>query len=110
MSISEVQFDVVPSSVTAYLMGYAEFHCIASCSGVFWLIDDQYPGANQDIETRSETGQREDGQPGQESTLWITATEQANNSVIECGVEERRTNFVIKANPVYLTVQGKHSK
>ena len=96
----------MPTSITTYLMDSTEFHCIASCDGIFWLINDLFPGANQNIQTRSETHLRVDGQPGEESRLWITATAQANNSVVECGVENRRLNFEAKANPAYLTVQG----
>ena len=103
---TDLRFDVIPTSITVYLMDSAEFHCVASCDGIFWLINDRFPGVDHNIDTRSETRLREDGQPGEESRLWITATARTNNSVVECGVENRRLNFEAKADPAYLTIQG----
>lgn len=87
--------------------GYtAEFHCIAPCSGIFWVINDLIAQAVRNIATKTETGPRTDGQPGQKSTLWITATVHANNSIIKCGIEDRRTNFDTYSSPAHLTIQG----
>ena len=86
----------------------AEFHCIAPCSSIFWLINDLIAQAVRNIATTTETVPRTDGQAGQESTLWITATVHANNSVIKCGIEDTITNFETYSSPALLTVQGIH--
>lgn len=105
---TDFQFDVEPSSVTTFDGHTAEFHCIAPCSGILWLINDLIAQAVRNIATRTETVPRTDGQAGQESTLWITANVHANNSVIKCGIEDTVTNFETYSSPAHLTIQGTH--
>ena len=97
---------MTPSSVTTFVGERAEFHCVAPCNGILWLINNRIAGAAQNIVTGSWTRQRVNGEPGEESTLWITATVHANNSIIECGIEDRSIKFETLSSPAYLIVQG----
>ena len=102
----DFQFDVVPTSVTAFARERVEYYCVAPCAGIFWLINDTIAGADHNIAVSTWTRARSDSEPGEESTLWITASVYANNSAIKCGVEDRSIGFETHSTPAYLTVQG----
>ena len=103
---SEFQFDVIPTSVVAFTGERAEYHCVAPCAGVFWLINGLIAGADNNIVVTTQTNPRSDRAPGEESTLKITASVYANNSAIKCCVENRDIGFETHSSPAYLTVQG----
>ena len=106
---TEFQFDVIPTSVVAFIGERVEYYCVAPCSGIFWLTNDAIAGADHNIVVSTWTRPRSDGEPGEESTLWITASVHANNSVIKCCVEDRSSGFETHSSPAYLTVQGIHT-
>ena len=103
---AEFQFDVVPASVVAFIGERVEYHCVAPCAGIFWLINDAIAGADRNIVVSTWTRPRNDREPGEESTLWITASAYANNSAIKCCVEDRRIGLETHSSQAYLTVQG----
>ena len=104
----EFQFDVIPTSVVAFIGERVDYHCLAPCAGVFWLINGLTAGADYNIVVSTWTRPRSDRKPGEESTLWITASLYANNSAIKCCVEDREIGFETHSSPAYLTVQGMH--
>ena len=103
---AEFQFDVVPSSVVAFIGERVEYRCVAPCAGIFWIINDTIAGADHNIVVSTWTRPRNDREPGEESTLWITASAYANNSAIKCCVENRRIGLETHSSQAYLTVQG----
>ena len=100
---AEFQFDVVPTSLVAFTGEIVEYHCVVPCAGIFWLINGSIAGADNNLITSIRRSNRE---PGEESTLRITASAYANNSAIKCCVEDRVTGFETHSSPAYLTVQG----
>lgn len=94
--------------MVAFIGDRVEYHCVAPCTGIFWLINGTAPGAlaAHKIVANTWTRSRSDGAPGEQSTLWITASIHANNSAIKCCVEDRRIAFETHSSPAYLTAQG----
>lgn len=84
----EFQFDIIPTSVVAFIGERVEYHYLVPCAGVFWLINGLTAGADYNIVVSTWTRPRSERKPGEESTLWITASLYANNSAIKCCVED----------------------
>ena len=105
---SQLRFDLLPSPVNSYLGDVAEFRCVSRCYDIVWHINDTIAGAVRIVHTQTYTRKRSDGEPGQESTLWISATASANNSIIKCTVRDLDTNseILIASDGVLLKVQG----
>ena len=91
--------------MNSYLGDVAEFRCVSRCYDIVWHINDTIVGAVRIVHTQTYTRQRS---AGQESTLWITATASANNSIIKCTVRDLDTNseILIESEGVLLKVQG----
>ena len=92
--------------MVAFIGDRVEYRCVAPCTGIFWLINGTVPGADHKIVANTWTRSRSDGAPGEQSTLWITASIHANNSAIKCCVEDRSIAFETHSSPAYLTAQG----
>lgn len=92
--------------MVAFIGDRVEYHCVAPCAGIFWLINGTIAGADHNIVANIWTRQRSDREPGEQSTLSITASFYANNSAIKCCIEDRSIAFETHSSPAYLTVQG----
>ena len=92
--------------MVAFIGERVQYRCVAPCADIFWLINGTIAGADHNTVVRTWTRPRSDGEPGEESSLWITASVYANNSAIKCCVEDRRIGFETHSSPAYLTVQG----
>ena len=103
--LSETEIHVFPPSITTFIGQKAEFHCTAPNNGISWFINDTIAGAIQSIGTRTRFMARQDGNPGEESVLVITATTLANNSVIKCSVQDRNGTNIYSFG-AQLIIQG----
>ena len=100
LSTLSTDITIPPEPTTALLNTNATFSCVFNESGAFWRVDG-VSAVRTSVKERGITFVTQ----GTVSRLLILASEQNNNSVVQCGAY-CQGNQIISA-PVTLKVQGK---